>query len=101
MAYLVTGATGCIGRYLVPELLKHSGDIHVLVRPGADSAYCFDRCAREWGGGDRVRAVRADLGVPGLDIDPGWIAAHRGSIDHVIHLAVGFDAADGGAPSGG
>lgn len=96
MAYLVTGATGCIGRYLVSELLKHSGDIHVLVRPGADSAYRFDRCAREWGGGDRVRAVRGDLGVSGLDIDPDWIAAHRGSIDHVIHLAVGFDAAGAG-----
>jgi len=103
MAYLVTGATGCIGRYLVSELLKRSGDIHVLVRPGADAAYRFDRCAREWGGGDRVRPVQGDLGIPGLDIDPGWIAAQSGSIDHVIHLAVGFDAADGrgGAAAGG
>ncbi|GAB2688383.1 SDR family oxidoreductase [Nocardia thraciensis] len=93
MAYLVTGASGCIGRYLVPELLKCNGEIFVLVRPGADSAYRFDRCAREWGGGDRVRPVRGDLGAPGLDIDPDWIAAHRGSIDHVFHLAAGLDSA--------
>jgi len=70
----------------------------VLVRPGADSAYRLDRCVREWGGGDRVRPVRGDLSAPGLDIDPGWIAAHRGSIDHVVHLAAGRDAA---MPAGG
>ncbi|WP_067666833.1 SDR family oxidoreductase [Nocardia miyunensis] len=100
MNYLVTGATGCIGRYLVPELLKHSGDIHVVVRPGADPAYRFDRCVREWGAGERVRRVRGDLGAPGLGIDSDWIAAHRGSIDHVIHLAVGYDAAGLGAGTG-
>ncbi|MBB5912956.1 thioester reductase-like protein [Nocardia transvalensis] len=93
MAYLVTGATGCIGRYLVPELLKRNGEVHVLVRPGADSAYRFDRCAREWGGGDRVRPVRGDLSAAGLGIDPEWYAAHRGSIDHVFHLASGYGAA--------
>ncbi|MBF6327625.1 SDR family oxidoreductase [Nocardia transvalensis] len=98
MAYLVTGATGWIGRYLVPELLKRSGDIHVLVRPGADSAYRFDRCAREWVGGDRVRPVRGDLDAPRLDIDADWIAGHRGSIDHVFHLAAGYDI---GAPGTG
>lgn len=100
MNYLVIGATGCIGRYLVPELLKHSGDIHVVVRPGADPAYRFDRCAREWDAGERVRRVRGDLGAPGLGLDPDWIAAHRGSIDHVIHLAVGYDAAGLGAGTG-
>jgi thioester reductase-like protein len=98
MAYLVTGATGCIGRYLVPELLKRSGQVYVLVRPGGDSGYRFDRCLREWGSDDRVRPVPGDLGRPGLDIDPEWIAAHRGSIDHVFHLAVGHDVA---GPGGG
>ncbi|BCK53049.1 SDR family oxidoreductase [Nocardia wallacei] len=97
MAYLVTGATGCIGRYLVPELLKRSDEVYVLVRPGADSAYRFDRRTREWGGGERVRPVRGDLGAPGLGIDPGWLAARRGGIDHVFHLAAGSDAT---APGG-
>ncbi|MBF6061598.1 SDR family oxidoreductase [Nocardia terpenica] len=92
MAYLVTGATGWIGRYLIPELLKRSGEVCVLVRPGADSAYRFDRCAGDWAGGDRVRPVRGDLSRDGLDLDPEWIAAHRGSIEHVIHLAAGYDA---------
>jgi thioester reductase-like protein len=92
MAYLVTGASGCLGRYLVAELLRRSGDVHVLVRPGADSRHRFDRCARVWAAGERVRAVAGDLTAPGLGIDPEWLAAHRGSIDHVFHLTAGRDA---------
>ncbi|PXX66688.1 thioester reductase-like protein [Nocardia tenerifensis] len=93
MGYLVTGATGFIGRFLIPELLKREGDIHVLVRPGAESAGRFSGRAREWNGGDRVRPVRGDLGAPGLGIDPAWLAEHRGTIDHVFHLAAGYDLA--------
>ncbi|MFE3222420.1 SDR family oxidoreductase [Nocardia sp. NPDC059228] len=96
MTYLVTGATGFIGRFLLPELLKRGADVHVLVRPGEDSVLRFNRCLRDWGAADRVRPVRGDLGAPGLGIDTGWIAAHRGSIDHVFHLAAGFDTRGAG-----
>ncbi|WP_024800482.1 SDR family oxidoreductase [Nocardia sp. BMG51109] len=104
MTYLVTGATGWIGRHLVPELLKRSDDVYVLVRPGADEAHRFDRCSREWVGGDRVRPVRGDPSAPGLGIEPDWLAVHRGSIDHVFHLAAGPGAepksgAAAGAPT--
>ncbi|WP_194817285.1 SDR family oxidoreductase [Nocardia sp. XZ_19_385] len=98
MAYLVTGATGFIGRFFIPELLKRQGDIHVLIRPGIDSEDRYAACAREWGAGDRVRPVRGDLGQPKLGIDASWLAEHRGSIEHVVHLAVGFDAVE---PGGG
>ncbi|MFJ4658022.1 SDR family oxidoreductase [Nocardia sp. NPDC088792] len=98
MAYLVTGATGFIGRFLVPELLRRGEDVHVLVRPGEDSVLRFNRCLRTWGPTGRIRPVRGDLGAPGLGIDPGWIAAQRGSIDHVFHLAGGYDTA---GPAGG
>ncbi|WP_040870156.1 SDR family oxidoreductase [Nocardia exalbida] len=96
MTYLVTGATGFIGRFLIPELLKREGDIHVLVRPGDASADRFACCAQEWAGGDRVRPVRGDLGAPGLGIDPTWLARHRGAIEHVFHLAAGYDLTERG-----
>ncbi|MFD0366028.1 SDR family oxidoreductase [Nocardia sp. GCM10030253] len=96
MAYLVTGATGFIGRFLIPELLKREGDIHVLVRPGINSADRYTCCAREWDGGDRVRPVRGDLGADGLGIDPAWLAEHRGSIDQVFNLASSYDLTERG-----
>jgi thioester reductase-like protein len=96
MAYLVTGATGFIGRFLIPELLEREGDIHVLVRPGVDSAARYTCCAREWGAGDRVRPVRGDLGADRLGIDPKWLEEHRGSIDHIFHLASSYDLTERG-----
>ncbi|MBF6211621.1 SDR family oxidoreductase [Nocardia puris] len=96
MAYLVTGATGFIGRFLIPQLLRRDADVHVLVRPGQASADRYAWCAREWDAGDRVRPVRGDLGVPGLAIDPSWVARHRGTIDHVFHLAASYDLTECG-----
>ncbi|MCP2280028.1 SDR family oxidoreductase [Nocardia amikacinitolerans] len=97
MAYLVTGATGFIGRFLIPQLLERDADIHVLVRPGQQSADRFACCAREWDAGDRVRPVRGDLGAPSLGIDSDWLAQHRGAIDHVFHLAASYDLTEHGA----
>jgi thioester reductase-like protein len=91
MTYLVTGATGFIGRFLVQELLDRPGDavVHVLVRPGSEGK--LERIAQGWTGGERVRPVTGDLGRERLGIDPAWIAEHRGGIDHVFHLAAIYD----------
>ncbi|MEV0252347.1 SDR family oxidoreductase [Nocardia sp. NPDC050712] len=97
MTYLVTGATGFIGRFLIPELLERQGDIHVLVRPGIDAADRFAECASDWNAGDRVRPVHGDLGAPLLGIHPDWLAEQRGRIEHVVHLAVGYDTLGRGA----
>jgi thioester reductase-like protein len=49
MTYFVTGATGFIGRFLIGNLLKRKGTIHVLVRKGiAEEVRCADRKA--WAG---------------------------------------------------
>ena len=43
MAYFVTGGTGFIGRFLIDNLLRRKGTIHVLVRK--DSLKKFDALA--------------------------------------------------------
>jgi len=80
MTSLVTGATGFIGRFLVPALLRRGDTVHVLVPP--DERGRYDTCARDWAGGERVRPVEADLDR----VDPAWVRAHRGDIEHVFHL---------------
>ncbi|MEA2307454.1 MAG: hypothetical protein QOH43_4734 [Solirubrobacteraceae bacterium] len=93
MAYFVTGATGFIGRHLVEELLRNrSGDVHVLVREGSRER--LQELMEGWepgAAGTRVKPVVGDLTQPGLGVDPGWIDAHEGQIDHFFHLAAAYD----------
>ena len=47
MSYFVTGGTGFLGRFLIGNLLKRKGTIHVLVRK--DSLKKFDALAKKQG----------------------------------------------------
>jgi thioester reductase-like protein len=86
VTYLVTGATGFIGRFLVKRLLEdRTGDIHILVREGSETK------AKRLGRSKRLKIVRGDLGEDNLGIDPAWIEEHRGSIEHMFHLAAIYD----------
>jgi pimeloyl-ACP methyl ester carboxylesterase/nucleoside-diphosphate-sugar epimerase len=64
----VTGATGLIGRWLVPELAKR-GEVTLLVRRAAERADEYLAWV-EARGGDRarVRFVEGDLAAPGLGL---------------------------------
>ncbi|HXH80798.1 SDR family oxidoreductase [Nocardioides sp.] len=89
MSYFLTGATGFIGRHLVEELLGHRrGDVFVLVRSGSKAR--LDALVDQWAT-DRVIPVVGDLGQDGLGVDPTWVKAQRGRIDHFFHLAAIYD----------
>ena len=89
MSYFVTGATGFIGRNLVPELLDHrEGDIFVLVRKG--SLPRMEKLIRRWDT-NRVIPVTGDLTKANLGVAKKWITEHKGKIDHFFHLAAIYD----------
>ncbi|MGX6447555.1 SDR family oxidoreductase [Patulibacter sp. S7RM1-6] len=92
MAYVVTGATGFIGRFLVARLLEQrEGDIHLVVRDASRPK--IDRLVDGWpeGAAERVKIVVGDLEHPAMGVDPTWIDEHRGTIDHLFHLAAIYD----------
>jgi short-subunit dehydrogenase len=88
MKYLVTGATGFIGRNFLSELLKREGDIHVLVRPTSmEKMEAF--IARTPGAAGRVKTVEGDISKKELAISEGAREHLKGA--EVYHFAAVYD----------
>jgi thioester reductase-like protein len=92
---LLTGATGFLGRYALRELLKVPGmRVSCLVR-GLDDAQARIRLREallQTGVTspsvlDRVEAVRGDVGVPALGLEPQHFESLAATVDAVYHCA--------------
>jgi len=90
MNYLVTGATGFIGRFLVARLLQRAqAQVYVLVRPASERRWQALR-SRMGEAADRLHVVWGDLETPGiLAGEPATALPTR--IQHVFHLAALYD----------
>ena len=90
MSYLVTGATGFIGRNLVELLLEREGTIFALVREGSRGR--LEELRARWGvDPDRVVAIVGDLSQPRLGVSDADVERLRGEVDHLFHLAAIYD----------
>jgi NAD(P)-dependent dehydrogenase (short-subunit alcohol dehydrogenase family) len=92
MSYLVTGATGFIGRYLVKELLGRAdgAPVYVLVRP--ESRAKLAELRRWWEVDDsRVIAIEGTLSDAGCGVSDLDCERLRGRIEQVMHLAAIYD----------
>jgi NAD(P)-dependent dehydrogenase (short-subunit alcohol dehydrogenase family) len=85
-SYLVTGATGFIGRHVMRALLARGGVCHVVVREA--SRHSLERLLGELGAAaDRTHVLVGDVTQPDLGLARGQVAALRGGVDHFFHLA--------------
>ncbi|HEY1070415.1 MAG TPA: SDR family oxidoreductase [Thermomonas sp.] len=92
MAYFVTGGTGFIGRFLIDNLLKRKGTIHVLVRK--DSMKKFDALAKQRGWDrKRVLPVAGEMTAPKCGLSAAQLRSLSGKIKHFFHLAAVYDMA--------
>ena len=90
MSYFVTGGTGFLGRYLIGNLLKRKGTIHVLVRK--DSLKKFDALAKKMGwDSKRVLPVTGDMTAPKCGLTAAQIRNLTGKVQHFFHLAAIYD----------
>ncbi|HEX9182107.1 MAG TPA: SDR family oxidoreductase [Burkholderiales bacterium] len=91
MSYLITGATGFIGKRLVARLLARGEEtVYVVVREA--SLAKLEPLYRRWGV-DRTRVVPVvgDLSRPNLGLGEQEIAALKGKVRHFFHLAAVYD----------
>jgi len=91
MTYLVTGATGFIGKRLVKKLVaRDNGVVYFLVRP--ESLARVAELLAYWNF-DPARAVpvAGDLIQPLLGIASGDLKKLDGKIEHFFHLAAAYD----------
>lgn len=92
MAYFVTGGTGFIGRFLIDNLLKRKGTIHVLVRK--DSMKKFEALAKQRGWDrKRVLPVVGEMTAPKCGLPAAQLRALSGKVKHFFHLAAIYDMA--------
>jgi NAD(P)-dependent dehydrogenase (short-subunit alcohol dehydrogenase family) len=92
MAYFVTGGTGFIGRFLIDNLLKRKGTIHVLVRK--DSMKKFEALAKQRGWDrKRVLPVAGEMTAPKCGLSAAQVRALSGKVKHFFHLAAVYDMA--------
>lgn len=90
MSYFVTGATGFLGRYLVGNLLKRKGPVHVLVRK--DSQKKFEAIAKKMGwDAKRIVVVPGDMTAPKCGLTAAQIKSLSGKVKHFFHLAAIYD----------
>ena len=88
MDYFVTGATGFIGRHLLPLLLARQGTVHVLVRPGSRARFAALR-ERFDPEGERLKAVIGDISERSLGVSEEDRAKLQGVV--IFHLAAVYD----------
>lgn len=93
MNYLVTGATGFIGRFLVARLLQREGSrVFALIRPGSE--YKLEAMARRLQvGPERLVAISGDMTQPLLGMSKRDQEDLRGQLPHLFHLAAIYDLA--------
>ena len=91
--YLVTGATGLIGRHFVAELLAREDTERVWLLVRERSQDRLAAAARDWPNVERTRPVLGDVRQPGLGIGAAQVAELTGSVDHLVHLAALYDIA--------
>ncbi|MGH3851505.1 MAG: SDR family oxidoreductase, partial [Pseudonocardiaceae bacterium] len=91
MTYLVTGATGFIGRRLVQKLLdRKASAVYILVRD--ESPQKLAPLYERWGvDNKRVIPVLGDLAQPNLGVAKRDLTRLKGRIKHLFHLAAIYD----------
>jgi NAD(P)-dependent dehydrogenase (short-subunit alcohol dehydrogenase family) len=91
--YLITGATGLIGRQFTQLLLAQEDTEHVHLLVRGSSRDRLATLVHTWPHPEKVTLLTGDLSADRLGIDDQTREELRGKIDHLVHLAALYDIA--------
>ena len=91
--YLVTGATGLIGRHFVAELLARPDTDRVWLLVRERSQDRLAAVARDWPAPEKIETLLGDVREERLGISDEQVAELTGTIDNLVHLAALYDIA--------
>ena len=89
--FLVTGATGLIGRQYTRMLLSRPEAESVALLVRASSRPKLAAMVDQWPHAERVKLITGDLAEPMLGVSEKDREELRGHVDHVVHLAALYD----------
>ncbi|NIJ10669.1 thioester reductase-like protein [Saccharomonospora amisosensis] len=89
--YLVTGATGFIGRHFTRSLLAREDTEHVTLLVRERSMTRLAELVRQWPHPEKTTLVAGDLAAERLGVTERMREELRGKVDHVVHLAALYD----------
>ncbi len=91
MSYFVTGGTGFLGRFLIGNLLKRKGTIHVLVRKASTKKFAALSKKMGWDP-KRVISVTGDMTAPKCGLTAAQVRTLSAKkMQHFFHLAAIYD----------
>ncbi|WP_028117933.1 SDR family oxidoreductase [Ferrimonas senticii] len=91
MNYLITGATGFLGRFLLARLVQRPGNLFCLVSSERSKQRLAEIGQQLGVESDRLIAINGDITKTDLGITPNQQQQLQGQIDHLIHLAAIYD----------
>ncbi|MCA9530758.1 MAG: SDR family oxidoreductase [Myxococcales bacterium] len=89
--YLITGATGFVGKHLIDALVEREGTIYCLVRPGSRARFDAMVAARWPAARDRFQVVEGDIQQARCGVSDAKVGELRSKVSHVVHLAALYD----------
>ncbi|MGB8224414.1 MAG: SDR family oxidoreductase [Polyangiales bacterium] len=93
--YLVTGASGFIGKHLLDALVRRGQTIYCLVQPTSEGKF-RDLIDQRWPSArSQLVLLPGNIGEPLCGLPPDQVEDLRAEVQHVFHLAALYDMTAG------